>query len=306
MKSGLYACAGDSATASAAAWANRFDEPITNESNVYFGLIPTTSGRVVGSTGSAWTAAGPGDGTAAASGGSAWSTSSRTLSPCPPASRTAARIRSRKCPSIHSRVKSFGTVITNPSPSSCDPPTSPNHVRYVLSLSAPRNRAATSFQRLSAVSSICRSTLPRGSPTRPVRSASIAASSRPLNEDFSAGPAGTKRPVCRTFFASTRLSTAVETVCRAAPFAGLSTGFAVPGDCGQPTSQRVRLYWPAAGGSRLLFLLFGLTGETDLSAERAQAEAQARVPCAHGDARRPRDPEAAPREGPRAPVGLSP
>ena len=39
MKSGLYACAGASATASAAACANRFDEPITNESNVYFGFI---------------------------------------------------------------------------------------------------------------------------------------------------------------------------------------------------------------------------------------------------------------------------
>src|SRR5205823_3358865 len=42
MKRGLYACAGASATASAAAWAKRFDEPITNESNVYFGLTPAT------------------------------------------------------------------------------------------------------------------------------------------------------------------------------------------------------------------------------------------------------------------------
>ena len=40
MKSGLYACAGASATASAAAWAKRFDEPITNRSNVYFGFSP--------------------------------------------------------------------------------------------------------------------------------------------------------------------------------------------------------------------------------------------------------------------------
>src|SRR6266581_4000579 len=40
MKSGLYACAGASATASAAAWAKRFEEPITNESNVYFTLKP--------------------------------------------------------------------------------------------------------------------------------------------------------------------------------------------------------------------------------------------------------------------------
>src|SRR5881398_10656 len=38
MKSGLYACAGASATASAAACAKRFDEPITKWSKVYFGF----------------------------------------------------------------------------------------------------------------------------------------------------------------------------------------------------------------------------------------------------------------------------
>ena len=38
MNSGLYALAGDSATATAAAWANRLDEPMTNVSNMYFGL----------------------------------------------------------------------------------------------------------------------------------------------------------------------------------------------------------------------------------------------------------------------------
>src|SRR5947207_2692056 len=38
MNSGLYALAGDSATATEAACANRFDEPMTNVSNVYFGL----------------------------------------------------------------------------------------------------------------------------------------------------------------------------------------------------------------------------------------------------------------------------
>src|SRR4051794_27257744 len=36
MNSGLYARAGASATATAAAWANRLDWPITNVSNVYF------------------------------------------------------------------------------------------------------------------------------------------------------------------------------------------------------------------------------------------------------------------------------
>jgi hypothetical protein len=38
MNSGLYAFAGDSATATDAAWAKRLDEPMTNVSNMYFGL----------------------------------------------------------------------------------------------------------------------------------------------------------------------------------------------------------------------------------------------------------------------------
>ncbi len=42
IRSGLYACPGASATASAAACENRLDEPMTNDSNVYFGrkLVP--------------------------------------------------------------------------------------------------------------------------------------------------------------------------------------------------------------------------------------------------------------------------
>ena len=44
MKSGLYACAGASATASAAACAKRLDEPMTKESKVYFVLKPPLSG----------------------------------------------------------------------------------------------------------------------------------------------------------------------------------------------------------------------------------------------------------------------
>jgi ribonuclease P protein component len=43
----------------------------------------------------------------------------------------------------------------------------------------------------------------------------------------------------------------------------------------------------------------------DLSAQRAQAEAEARLPHPHGQPRRSRDPQAAPGEGPQAPLGLS-
>src|SRR4051794_18561102 len=49
MNSGLYAFAGDSATATEAACANRFDEPMTNVSKVYFGFsrLPPVSAGVV-------------------------------------------------------------------------------------------------------------------------------------------------------------------------------------------------------------------------------------------------------------------
>jgi ribonuclease P protein component len=45
--------------------------------------------------------------------------------------------------------------------------------------------------------------------------------------------------------------------------------------------------------------------ETDLSAKRAQAEAEARLPCADGDACRPPDSQASPHEGPQAPFGVA-
>src|SRR6202012_1150137 len=45
MNSGLYAFAGASATATAAAWANRLLDPMTNVSNVYFGFSRAPPGR---------------------------------------------------------------------------------------------------------------------------------------------------------------------------------------------------------------------------------------------------------------------
>ena len=47
MNSGLYALAGASATATAAACANRLPEPMTNVSKVYFGLSRAGSIRVL-------------------------------------------------------------------------------------------------------------------------------------------------------------------------------------------------------------------------------------------------------------------
>src|SRR5919197_721421 len=146
MKSGLYACAGASATASAAACAKRFDEPMTNESKVYFGLRPL----------SLCLRGGAADMAVVSRGRSA--TVRRMRRSCPVASRAAALIRPRKCPSIHSRVKSFGTEIASVSSVSSTPSASANHVRYVVSLRAPLSRPATSDHRLCAVSSTWRLT----------------------------------------------------------------------------------------------------------------------------------------------------
>src|SRR5256885_4659765 len=59
------------------------------------------------------------------------------------------------------------------------------------------------------------------------------------------------------------------------------------------------LYWPATAPLWSTFLLLR-SRETDLPAQRAPAEAQARLSCAHGDACGPRDSEAPPRQGPEA------
>ena len=59
------------------------------------------------------------------------------------------------------------------------------------------------------------------------------------------------------------------------------------------------LYWPATAPRRGTFLPLR-PRETDLPAQRTQAEAQARVSCAHGYACGPRDSEAPSREGPEA------
>jgi ribonuclease P protein component len=53
-------------------------------------------------------------------------------------------------------------------------------------------------------------------------------------------------------------------------------------------------------------LLPSVDGETDLSAQRAQAEASPWLSQPHGHPRRSRDPEASPRQGSQAPLGLSP
>ena len=115
------------------------------------------------------------------------------------------------------------------------------------------------------------------------------------------------RRFCRAFCApSTRLSTAVESLVAAGPgMPALSTPFPPRRPVDNRSANRSGYTRPPAGARSAQLLSFG-HDETDLSAERAQAEAEARLPRPHGDARRPADPQAPPLEGPQAPVGVMP
>src|SRR3954449_2858311 len=212
MKSGLYAWAGASATASAAACAKRFDEPITNRSKVYFGFMPLSAAPASTCLG----AASVGDGVST---GIRSVTESPTRRSWPVTSRTAAPIRPRKWPSIHSRVKSLGTPRTNASSDNSAPSASANHVRYVVSLRAPLSRPATSFHRVSAVSSIGRSTPPYHS--SPPQGSGEHTSVSCEGQWVETGEE--KAVICRPFFYSTRLSTPVEEASQFATFGGTST-----------------------------------------------------------------------------------
>ena len=72
----------------------------------------------------------------------------------PRTSRTAARTKPRKCPSIHSLVKSFGRLTEKESSVSSPAAAAPNQVAYVVSLSASRSRCVTSSQRAPAESGV--------------------------------------------------------------------------------------------------------------------------------------------------------
>ena len=197
MKSGLYAWAGASATASAAAWAKRFDDPITNESKVYFGLMLAVSPRPRRDR------RGEADRARRGRRRRRGGVGGR------PRAGPAARVRrrpspprgsdSRKCPSIHSRVKSFGTASTNASSSTDDRrPTSLNQFRKVVSFSAPRRRAETSLpeavrRQLDRVLHAVRSAPRR----RVAKAPTIAASSRRLNGVQSGHARPKKSLICR-------------------------------------------------------------------------------------------------------------
>src|SRR5215210_66776 len=301
MKRGLYAWAGASATASAAACAKRLDEPMTNESNVYFGFSPPEGVRAGGVTEDE-----PVSAATAASLGSRWVlTASRTGRSSPVSSRTAAWTSPKKWASIQFRVKSFGTVRTTASSETSPPSTWSNQVRKVVSLSASFSRSATSFQRSSAVSSRWRSTrrFPLSCSTK--RAASIAASNRPHNGCF-----------CGYFGGLVSVDLQVKGVhphrypqvgkpgrsCASKP--ALAVPSRVSSQLWKPKPKRPRLYSLASCGTP--FPLISLSDfEAHLSAQRASAKAPTRLPRADGNARRPGDPQAPSRTRSQAPIGLT-
>src|SRR5450759_3202793 len=118
-------------------------------SKVYFGLTPV--GEVLTGLRSGSGAEGSGAEGSATNASSGSTTESTTPHSRPTRSLTVARRRSRKCPSIHSRVNSFGTDTTKKSSVSSLPSAAPNQVWKVASLSASRSRSATAAQRFSAL-----------------------------------------------------------------------------------------------------------------------------------------------------------
>src|SRR5581483_11030099 len=68
-------------------------------------------------------------------------------------------------------------------------------------------------------------------------------------------------------------------------------------------SRRARLYWRLTPSGALSLPRF--SREADLPAQRTQAEAQARLSRADGYTRGENDPQAPPRQGPQAALGLT-
>src|SRR6266542_3902306 len=283
MKSGLWACAGASATASAAAWAKRFDEPMTNESKVYFGFIPPPGGLSaaarrggISTLGSDW--------------GSRSATVRAILRSCPVVSRTAAEIRPKKCPSIHSRVNPFGTVITNASSVSSAPAALANHVRYVVVFSAPLSRSATSAHRLSAFSSSWPSTC----------RCYLFLSRRAEGGEHNSVPERVQPPDFQAFF---YVHIALHRCGNDLVTKVLLLVIESPGVWITPWATLVYTEAPLPLGRRV-FLPLCIFLEADLPAKRASAEAPSRLSCADGDPRGSRDPEASAGQGPQASLGV--
>ena len=234
--------------------------------------------------------------------------SARDISPSL-ASLTAARTRLPKWVSIHSRVKLFGTATTSSPFEIADGPglAEPGAVGRVVQ----RALEPTGHLGPERISSHSESLL------HPSVPASFA--SRKWARAYQRAPGATTGPRRALFHGGLTgfagLFRRVHTVLHrcgkrwifgagnTAPAASraefASSGCGTAG-CGQPPGRIGVGYTRETGARSASFY-----DETDLSAERAATEAQARLPCPHGDACRPGDPQAPPGEGPQAALGLT-
>src|SRR5262249_44851381 len=151
----------------------------------------------------------------------------------PAASLVPARIRSRKWPSIHSRVKSFGTVSTSASAETSAGSTWLNQVWKVVSFNASRKRADTSFQRLFAVSSLEFSTPSQGSWSKGREAADNSSVLRASQRCISGGFERSQRRDLQGLYLPPHVSPQVwKAVFRTVISVALSTTFLLPTACG--------------------------------------------------------------------------
>src|SRR5437660_2568565 len=207
----------------------------------------------------------------------------------PVTSRIAAAIRPRKWPSTQSRVKSFGTARTKRSSASSSPRASPKQVPYVVSLSAPLSRPATSPHRLSAVSSISCSTC------RPVL---FRLAKRRERRAYQPAKTLQMASLCRCLPEVHGPSTAVESGGGNSPFRLHCEELA----CGQVGGRFLSILAARRSPEKGRFP----PHEAHLPAQRSPPQAQARLSDAHVLPRGPADPQATPRQGPRAPLRVAP
>ena len=302
MNSGLYALLGGaSATAIAAACANRFDGPGTNASNVYAGNgrpgapiarcagVGGNTARGLGSASGVVTGAGASYSVRSRPPRRSSSISRRTVSGWPAASDAASRISSMWLRARRSRTYSDGVNSSRTSPSRAEGRTSANHIAIVLSGRAALARSMTCDQVCCASCSDDAMAIPIHRPfpqrwktfgeVRPSRSRNAAAAAgrkpgRIVAPRFS--PPHPAPGVLTLFLLSRPLSCAdggSYTGARAGPGpASLSKG---PSD--------VQAYVPA---------------------QHPPSREDARLPPPHEDPRRPRDPVQPALQGSNAPVRL--
>ena len=295
MKSGLYACAGASATARAAAWANRFDEPMTNESKVYFALKPPLSGRC---------------------GGTSRSTGATRAAPGP---RRPAALRRRLGPARHLELDPAGDAGDVPDGRADQleevalDPVAREIVRDGEDESALVEGDARRVGEPGVVRRVVEGAPePTGNVTPQALRSQLdlvlhpAANSSLVNRNatLAGRQMGAKRSRFAGAFEPPRdPSTAVDKYGGNSPAPHRCAACT----CGQVGGRSSSILAPRAGRRTSVSPSFDLfSREADLPAQRTAPKAQARVSRPDVDARRTPDPEEAPAQGPRAALGVEP